>query len=76
LNIYLDIPPEAGMTRLNNNRSTIELYETLENLKNVRAKYAEAFELLKLKENVFSLDGNRAPHIIATEIWTKISGLS
>ncbi len=76
LNIYLDIPPEAGMTRLNNNRSSIELYETLENLKNVRSKYLEAFDLLKTKEKVFSLDGNRAPHIIASEIWTEIAGLS
>src|ERR1017187_6127173 len=62
LNIYIDIAPEDGMARLNKDRSSIELYETLENLKNVRAKYSEAFELLKLKEKIFSLDGNRAPH--------------
>ena len=75
LNIYIDIPPEAGMARLNKDRSSIELYETLENLKNVRQKYAEAFELLKQKEKVFTLDGNRAPHLIASEIWTRVSQL-
>src|SRR5471030_1158912 len=67
LNIYIDIAPEDGMVRLNKDRNSIELYETLENLNNVRAKYEEAFELLKLKENIFSLNGNRAPHIIASE---------
>src|SRR6185295_4290086 len=64
LNIYIDISPEISMKRLNNRRSSIELYETIENLRNVRTKYLEAIELLKLKENIFVLDGNRAPHII------------
>ena len=75
LNIYIDITPEASMERLNNNRSSIELYETVENLHNVRNKYKEAFELLKIKENIFVLDGNRAPQTIASEIWDEISHL-
>lgn len=76
VNIYIDISPEASMERLNNNRTSIELYETVENLHKVRNKYKEAFDLLKLKENIFSLDGNRAPQIIATEIWNEISQMT
>jgi dTMP kinase len=73
LNIYIDISPEAGMERLKSERSAIELYETVENLQNVRTKYNEAIEMLKLKENVFVIDGNRAPHVIAAEIWSEVS---
>lgn len=76
LNIYIDISPEAGMERLNSDRSSIELYETVENLHNVRNKYKEAFEMLKRKENIFELDGNRAPHVIASEIWNEVSNMA
>lgn len=76
LNIYIDISPEASMERLTNERSSIDLYETVENLKTVRSKYKEAFELLKIKENIFMLDGNRAPHVIASEIWNEVSNIS
>ncbi len=75
LNIYIDISPEASMERLNSDRGSLELYETVENLHNVRNKYKEAFGLLKFRESVFSLDGNRAPHVIASEIWNEISNL-
>ncbi len=73
LNIYIDISPEISMERLNAGRSSMELYETVENLRNVRAKYYEAFELLKLKENLFITDGNRSPETIAADIWKKVS---
>jgi dTMP kinase len=76
LNIYIDIDPTASMDRLNSDRPAMELYETVENLHNVRGKYLEAIELLKLKENVFVLDGNRAPHIIAADIWNEISSIA
>ena len=76
LNIYIDIDPAASMDRLNSDRPAMELYETVENLHNVRSKYLEAIELLKLKENVFILDGNRAPHVIAADIWNEISNIT
>ena len=49
LNIYIDISPEESMKRLNKGRATIELYESIENLKKVKEKYFEAFELLGAK---------------------------
>ncbi len=76
MNIYIDISPETGMERLTNDREIIELYETAENLHNVRQKYKEAIEMLKLKENIVVLDGNRAPHIIAAEIWDEVSNMT
>jgi dTMP kinase len=73
LNIYIDIAPEISMARLSKGRSSLELYETLENLKNVRNKYFEAFELLKSRERIFITDGNRSPELIANDIWDEIS---
>jgi dTMP kinase len=70
--IFIDVPPETCMQRLNKNRSTTELYETLENLKTVRAKYFEAFERLKSKENIIVIDGNRSPELIADDIWKQL----
>ena len=75
LNIYIDISPEVSMERIIKDRNTIELYETKENLENVREKYFEAFELLKEKENIFITEGNRPPEQIATDIWSKVSSI-
>ena len=76
LNIYIDISPEISMERLTKGRSSIELYETSENLRKVREKYLEAFEQLKLKEHIFVTDGNRSAEAIASDIWQKISHLT
>ena len=76
LNIYIDISPEISMKRLSIGRSSMELYETIENLRNVKDKYSEAFEQLKFKENIFITDGNRSPEIIAADIWNEISHIA
>lgn len=76
LNIYIDISPDISITRLNKGRSSMELYETIENLRNVRDKYLEVIEQLKLKENIFVTDGNRSPELIAADIWNEISQMT
>lgn len=76
LNIYIDISPEISMRRLNSGRSSIELYETMDNLRNVRNKYLEVIEQLRNKEQIFITDGNRAPEAIATDIWNAISKMA
>ena len=60
------------MKRLNKGRDSIELYESTENLKKVREKYFEAFELLGEKEKIFITDGNRLEKEIATDIWNEV----
>ena len=76
LNIYIEISPEVSMKRLGKGRNSMELYETSENLINVRAKYEEAMELLKFKENIFKTDGNRSPELIASDIWKEVSQIA
>jgi dTMP kinase len=72
LNIYIDIPPDIAITRINHGRSSTELYETKENLQQVREKYLEAFEKLKSEEAIFMTEGNRLPELIAKDIWQEI----
>lgn len=76
LHIYIDIAAEISMKRLSHARSSMELYETHENLVQVRDKYLEAMELLKFKENIYITDGNRPPQLIATDIWNEISRIA
>ena len=72
LNIYIDIPAEVSMQRVHTNRPSTELYETTENLQNVRNKYLEAIEKLKSVEKLFVTDGNREQGLIAVDIWKAV----
>jgi len=74
LNIYIDISPEISIERLNKGRTSIELYETLDNLSVVRDKYLELIELLKDEEKVFVANGDQSPNGIADDIWSNVSG--
>ncbi len=75
LNIYIDITPEESMRRLNKGRDSFELYESIENLRQVKEKYFEAFEILREKENVSVVNGNRPEKEIANDIWSEVSKL-
>lgn len=75
LNVYIDISPEISMSRITKGRSTLELYETIENQKNVRDRYLEAFGKLKEVEKIKFIDGNRAENEISEDIWLAISSL-
>lgn len=73
LNIFIDIEPDIAIKRINKGREIIELYETKENLTNVRNKFFEAFEKQKEVEKIFITDGNKTPDIIADNVWKKVS---
>lgn len=73
LNVFIDITPELSTERITAGRNSIELYENIENLKNVREKYFESFELLRPKENIFITKGNRKEDEIAKDIWDAVS---
>ncbi|MDR3697953.1 dTMP kinase [Mucilaginibacter sp.] len=73
VNIFIDITPEQSMERLKKGRTSIELYETLENLQNVRNKYFEVMELLQSEERIFKTNGNRDADTISNEIWSNLA---
>ncbi|WP_236976305.1 dTMP kinase [Membranihabitans maritimus] len=76
LNIYVDIDPATSMNRLQKTRESIELYETFENLQNVRDKYLEAINKLKNQEEIFIVDGTNPPKSITNAIMEKINSLT
>lgn len=75
INIFVDVPPERCMQRINANRQSTELFENLESLKNIKAKYLEAFEKLSNEEQIFITDGNRAAEAISQDICAKVLSL-
>jgi dTMP kinase len=72
LTIFIDVPPEVSMQRLSEGRDMIQLYENLENLHNVKAKYFESFDKLKKEEKIFITDGNRPFEIIFNDVWNEV----
>jgi dTMP kinase len=72
VNIFIDVPPEVSMQRISAGRQTTELYETLDNLTNVRSKYMEAFDKLKVKEQIITIQGNQSIEAIAGDIWEQL----
>ena len=72
VNIFIDVTPEISMQRVSRNRASTELYETLENLTNVRAKFFEAFEKLKDTERVVIINGDQPIEKIGEDIWKQV----
>lgn len=58
ITIFVDVSPEVSMKRIQANRETVEIYETLENLKQVQSSYEEAFEKLSNQENILKINGD------------------
>ena len=72
INIYIDISAEVSMQRIAKARTSTELYETLDNLKQVKNLYETAFEKLKEVEKIASINGERTEEEIAADIWNII----
>lgn len=72
VNIFLDLPPEKCLARLNKERWHFELYENIENMRSVKEKYLESFQILKDKEKVIIINADTNPNEIAENIWNSI----
>ena len=75
VNIFIDVLPEIAMQRIQANRVETELYETLDNLRNVRDKYFEAFDKTRDTEQIAIIDGNDETQAVAGQIWSCINSL-
>ena len=75
LNIYIDISPGVSMKRIKSDRSSVEMYETLENQKLVHSKYAEALERQKSVEKILVVNGDQLVEKISEEIWRAVQPL-
>ncbi|HVW97161.1 MAG TPA: dTMP kinase [Mucilaginibacter sp.] len=75
LNIYIDIAPEQSIERLEKGRTSTELYETLDNLRDVRGRYLEIIDRLKDEEKILICNGNQSTDAIADELWSSINNM-
>lgn len=73
--LFIDVDPDICMERIQASRETLEIYEKIDIMKQVRANYFRAFELLKGKEKVIVIDGNHSPEIVSQKIWEQIDQL-
>jgi len=72
MNVFIDVSPQVSMQRITANRESTELYETLDNLTAVKAKYMEAFDKLRHQEQIATVDGNGSPEATAAAIWAEV----
>lgn len=72
VNIFVDISPEVAMKRINANRETTEIYETLDNLKAVQSQYLRAFEKLQHEEHIVKVNGDETPKNVTEALWEVI----
>ena len=75
LTVFLDIPVNTALERINRERFYTELFETEERLLAVRSKYFEAFEKLKDVENVAVVDADADVDVVGERVWETVSGL-
>lgn len=74
--IYLDLTPEESLKRISNGRESVEIYENLEKLTDVRASFYYAIEdLRKDGEQIFIVDASRSLQEISNEIFNIVSSI-
>jgi dTMP kinase len=73
--IYIDVHPQTCMERIQQNRDSTELYETLDNLNRVRDNYQKAFSTLENVEKIIRIDGNRSVEVVAADVWQAVQNL-
>ncbi|MBR0365869.1 MAG: dTMP kinase [Clostridia bacterium] len=73
VNVFLDIPIDTAMERIEQGRAHKERYEKAERLAAVRTKYFEAFDKLKDVETVEIVDADADADTVEERIWAAVS---
>ena len=73
--IFIDVDPEATLSRMAKGRFHTELFENKKRLTEVRNKYLELIDSLSATENILIIDGLQSIDSIADEIWSRVSHL-
>ncbi|MBQ2775369.1 MAG: dTMP kinase [Clostridia bacterium] len=67
--IFFDVDPESCRKRLESGRVYLEIFERdIEQVQAIRARYHEAFDLLKDSDNIVVVDAARAPQEVAADV--------
>lgn len=75
LHVFIDVPPEVSMQRIQSSRNETEMYENLDNLKMVRETYLLAIEKVKKEERIVRFDGTLDPELLANQIQEAVQKL-
>ena len=75
--IFLDLTPEESIKRITSARNAedIEIYENLEYLKNIRARFYEVINMLKDSENIAVIDASKSVEEVTSDILEHINKL-
>ena len=73
LTVFLDVPADLAMERIQKGRSHVELFEKEDRLRRTRELYFEAFERLKDVETVAVVDGVGTEAQVAERIWAAVA---
>ncbi|MEG2380691.1 MAG: dTMP kinase [Oscillospiraceae bacterium] len=67
--IFLDVNPDTCKVRINENRSTLELYEkSVPLMEKIRSNFLKVFNILKENQNIVIIDANKSLNEVAKEI--------
>ncbi len=77
LTFFIDLTPEDCMQRITQNRTHIEPYETLDNLKKVRAMYFAAMDNLteSQRKSIVIINGNQSVEKVAADVYSHLETL-
>jgi len=72
LTVFLDVPVETALERLNKNRFVEEIFDGADRLRKTRELYFRAFRRLSGVENVAVVDGAGTEAEVAARIWAAV----
>lgn len=73
LTVFLDVPVEAALERIRQNRLVEEIFDREDRLRRTRELYFQAFDRLRDVEQVAVVDGTGTPDEVAARIWAAVS---
>ena len=74
--IFLDVEPDVCKSRIDEERTVVELYEkSVELMNDVRENFFEVFDRLKDSENIKIINANRNSEIVKEEVFDAVKDL-
>lgn len=72
LTIFIDVAPEACLARIRAGRKSLDLFEKIDILTQVRDNYFAAFDRLTDHETVVVVDGNASEDVVEQSVWQHV----
>lgn len=70
--LFIDVDPDICLERIRAGRESLDMYEKIDTLKQVRQNYLAAFERFKDSETVVMIDGNGTRDQVEERIWQQV----